>query len=546
MAPTLKNDASAKAPRGSAVAFEPTDAVGKSERWKTAALAERYYESKQYEGLWDWYAKKPLRLRKPRIIVPLFRTTINRLASFIWGGSRLPIVSVVPNPSTPDDDIGPVIEDEDAKQLSSFVQVLIEAGRLERCMIEVTKKALTTSSCAAILGVTSGNIVYQVESGKHCTPTFSKSSPNVVEKLEIVYHVEQDEPNAAGTITKKKYWYRRIVSSELDVTYNLVPYVKGRSPNWDLYGTDPEKTYKHGFGFCPVVWFRTIPTCDDPIDGRMVIDPELFSMVDRLNYGLSMRDRAMEFFSDPQWIRKGVSRGEREALAKTPGNVWDLEKDAEVSIVEMTGAGQDAVTEHLKDLRQRWCEAVGVVIDQNDNVRGDISGVVLEYLYAPMIALTSELRLDLGNDGYLVLINMLLRMTASIIERGEDLFVNGARAATKLMQAAQLGGPWQPFRMRIEWAPFFAPSATDIFQRVQATTTAVQGGLISGSTGTTAMQAVFPVKDLETEREAIEKEKAEQGELMSQMSGVSKAWQTRKAGTGLPKGKQGSEKPGKA
>lgn len=521
--------------------------VKRSPRWARAERAEQYYDSQQYDGLYPWEARKPLKLRKPRIVVPLLKTTIKRLLSFTWGGSRFPSITIdhdAEDDAT--DDVGPVLDKESGEKLTKYARRFVKEAGLEYCIREASRKAVLTSSCAVILGVRDGgHFEWKIESGKHCTPTYATTGDRAaVDKLEIVYVIEKPEPTASGGYKIQSYWYRRVVDTMRDVTFQLVPYRAGTVPLPEQWIEDPENTVDHGFGFCPVYWLRIAPENNDDIDGSMLIDPELYSMIDRINYGLSSRDRAVEYFSDPQFLRIGVEQGERDKWARNPSAFWDVEKENDVKILEMKGNGQETTATHLKDLKAMWCEAIGVILDKAETIKGDISGVVLEYLYAPMIAVAADLRHDLGEQAFAGIINIAFRIVVSLAKRKETVLIKGTTQATKLMIAAQINDEWRPFGITIDWQPYFAPSATDVNMRVQSSIAAKEGGLITQRSATQYIQGPFSIEDLDGEIDQLETEKAAAQEdmidMMHQTKGPPESAPT-------PKNKQGAqEKPGRS
>jgi hypothetical protein len=374
---------------------------------------------------------------------------------------------------------------------------------------EYSRKALVTSSCAVLLSLKGGRLCYYVEDGKHCTPTWREDNPRQVESLDICYQFERQEQIAGSQQSRTvKYWFRRIIDEQNDTVYNIVP-VTGAMPVWTV---DASKSTSHGLGFCPVVWVRTLPMSSDSIDGCPVIDPALYRLLDRVNYVYSLRGRSVEYNLDPQWVRKNVPIAQRQGLQKSAGKVWDLEdqKDApaDIKLIEADGSGAVTASELLGDLRKRFSEAVRIVIADPDAASGrNISGVVLEYLHAPMIALASDLRKDLGDDALGDLINVALRMICVVKQRGEDVFIQGVSKAVKIMTTAQLGGPWLEFPVRLQWGRFFSPSGDEISMLVQSATAAKTAGLVSSAKATQMVADLFGVVDVGAELDTIDDEK---------------------------------------
>lgn len=520
---------------------QPAIISGLTARYSAANTAELYYDSLQYESLAPWDAEIDLRRRKPREVIPLYKTAIDTLHSFIWGGARFPRVTIAPTRSDDDvgdDDIGPRLWDDDAAALTTFVQELLRAAKLDRCVGEYSRKALVTTSCAVLLSVREGRLCYYVEDGKHCTPTWCSDNPRALESLDICYQFErQEQINGTQQVQTKKYWFRRIIDEQNDTVFQIVP-VTGASPVWVV---DAAQSTTHGLGFCPATWVRTLPMSTDSIDGVPVIDPALYKMLDRINYIYSLRGRSAEYMLDPQWVRKNVDPMSRRDLVKAAGKVWDVEdtspdKKATVELVEAKGSGAQTAHELLADYRKRFGEAVRIVIADPDAATGrNISGVVLEYLHAPMIALASDLRKDLGDDALGDVVNLALRMVCTVVQRGEDVYIQGVGKAVKLMMTAQLGGPWLEFPVRLQWGRFFSPSSDDVTQAVAAAAAAKEAGLVSQQSAMRLVADLFAVTDVGAEADTIDDEKQQRMQDQMQVMKAQAAAQPQQPGQEPPK-----------
>lgn len=499
--------------------YQRNATLGTTERYREATDAELRYWSLQYEHLetWDEGLAKgvPLRGRKPRVVLPLFKEAIDGLERFVWGGHRFPAITVSATRQLDEperaDEIGPRLDHEQAGTLTRFTRELIRAGRLDRAIREASRAALITTSCAVIIGTRGGYLSTHVEAGKHCTPTFDPVRPGAVVELEVLYQYEREEESPTGGIRKRLYWYRRTVTTERDIVYKEVPVQVGVKPVWT---EDPEKSVDHRLGFCPVRWVRVLPDSTDPIDGRPVIDPALYPLLDEANYTVSLRNRSVQYNTDPLVARYGVPVGERDVVVRGGTRTIDLPGKPEggLDLVESTGKATEQATAHLVDLETRFRDAVQVVKANPEIATGKISGVVLEFLHAPMIALASDLRADLGDDGFVGLINLALRLCAVVTERGEDVWVQGVGEAMDILRAAQLRGVWLDLPIDIKWPAFFAPTVEDQKATVDTANAAKSGGLISAKTASAHVAEIFNVEDIEAEHELVEQEAAAQAD----------------------------------
>lgn len=487
--------------------------LGQSERYREATRAETYYWSLQYEHLEPWERGGdgvPLQKRKPKIIIPLFREAVTQLEAFVWGGHRFPSVVAQATDGDLDDDFGPAIGADDAIALTSLLARLVQHGRLDRAIQEATRSALVTTSCAIILGARGGHLTAHVETGKHCTPTFDPEHPGRILSLDILYKVQKEEDGGNGALVRRWYWYRRTITDTDDIVYREVREVRGMAPTWT---PDPERSVKHDLGFCPVVWVRTMPDSTDEVDGRPVIDPALYPLLDEINYTVSLRNQAVQYGANPQPVRKGVTDEEsRVMLRKSPGVVWDLPADGEFTFAEIDGSGAERAGEHLADLERCFRDACNIVKADPEMAIGHISGVVLEFLHAPLIALASELRTDFGDEAFCRLLNLALRLCVVLTQRGQDVWVPGIRAATRILQASQRAQVWLDVPLAIRWPSYFPPTVDDQAKVVQSAVQAQQAGLVSQRTATQHVAEVFGVENLDAEMEQISREQGEQAD----------------------------------
>lgn len=516
------------APRDVQQFLTQNQSFGTSQRYRDAARAEFYYWSLQYDGLQSWNASAPVNQKKPRIIIPLFKTAIDTLTGFVWGGSRFPKIVVQPTRRDDDgldsDDVGPELTADDAKDVNTFVNAMIANGKLDRTAVEYTRASLITTSCAVIAGVKGGNLYVKVEPGKHCTPYFDQDNPRALASLEILYQFEREESTGLqGPSVKCLYWYRRVIDAKNDTVYKPVKVQNGMFlPDWVA---DPNLSVKHNLGFCPVIWVRTLPVSTDAVDGQPVIDPALYSLLDRVNYTVSQRDRAVEYQQDPQIVTQGIPKSERGMFRKGSGQLWHLDKETKVDILELKGSGQDTASNHLLDLRSRFLEACRVVIIDPAFLKGtrDVSGQVLENLYAPMMSIAHDLRLDFGTDAFVDLMNICLRVCVTVTDRGDDVWIPGAQKITKLMKKAQLRGIWLPVPITLKYPMAFTPNAQDQQFKVATATQALAAGIIDKATARQYLSEDFEIVDIDAMGEQADQEKQDDMQAMADMMPVASA-----------------------
>lgn len=491
-------------------------AKGDSERVRRATLAECYYQSTQHDDKEDWYNNAvPIRARKPRIIVPLFRMAIEKVDRFLWSGHRFPsvVVGATKDEDGNDNEIGPIVDKEQAEILTTFAAALIKAARLKTAIREATTKVLTTTSAAIIVGVQAGYLNAQIEVGKCCTPTFSPLNPREVESLEIKYKFPRQESIGLGMTRLKWYWYRRVIDGQRDVTYEEQE-VSEFQVEPETWTEDPAQTFFHGFGFCPVRWVRSFGDSDDPVDGKPMIDPALYPMLDAISYTVSMRQRAVERDCDPKQWAAGVEDSELEGSDK-PGKFLTFENpQAKIGYVESQGAGVQRAADQAKDLTTAFREITAVVNASTEVNEKNVTGVALQMLYAPLIELASDLRVDLGDEAFCDLVSLAMRICVTVVQdHGEMVWVPGVKKATEILKSAQRAGVWLDPQIDLKWPGFFVESEQDKQFRITYTMAASGGKrLISQKTATQHIADTFDISDAAAEADAINEEDEEAAE----------------------------------
>lgn len=489
--------------------------MGVSQRYQDATKAELYYNGQQYADMPDPDdSSVPFRSRRPRVILPLAKEAIDAIVRFTWGGHRFPRLRIEPTRGVDEadrkGDVGPRLVPEDALMLTRFARALEHVAKLPQVFKVGSLKAAIGRSAAVVLGIRGGYPVSHVEPGKHCAPTFHPDIPGRLSQLEIQYQYPKEIELATGMIKVIPHWYRRTITATDDTVYVEVPVVPGAQPQWTV---DPEKSVKNDYGlpYAPVVWLRTMPQDDGDIDGQPVVDPQLYALIDDVNFTVSQRSRALKHVTDPQTVLTGVDGSDGDFL-KSPGMPWFLPKEGEAKFLELTGTGIQRSTEHVEHLSDAFRAACSYVKANPDTTSGHLSGVVLEFLHAPMIALAADLRHDFGDAGYCQAVAIYLHMIANLVSAGQSVWIPGVGQAVDIITKAQLAGPWMDPPVRLSWAAWFPESEQDKQVRVQTAVAAKQAGAIASDTMVRDIGEVFGVEDAQAEIDKIESDKSNQPE----------------------------------
>lgn len=149
------------------------------------------------------------------------------------------------------------------------------------------------------------------------------------------------------------------------------------------------------YDFCPVFHCQNLPA-PDTFYGLADLEPDLIDVNEAINFTLSNTRRIYRIHGHPQTWGKGFGQTE---IRRDPSKVLVLESDkGELANLEMQGdptaglAVQKNLTEAFHEVARIPEVASGKVEDI-----GQLSGLALQILYAPLIELTQTKRLTYGD-----------------------------------------------------------------------------------------------------------------------------------------------------
>jgi hypothetical protein len=505
-------------------------------------LLGAYFDSTQYDGKPDFFTGEkangevvPLRERKPIIIYPLAKNAVQQVVRFCWGEGRFPKLKV--EPVTAADAVGAVgLDENEAAELSKGIAEIIKRWRVRSVMRQVMTTALARRSSCAVFSVRQGRVVIDTPDPHVCWPVFQGGHPDGdVASLTICYQTDMMVEDPKLGLTYKRVWFRRDYDETRIIEYKPVEVRAGQKPDWRV-----ESFVDHGFGFCPVVWFRNLPASSDALDGQSLYE-EMFDEFDALNFAYSQRHRGVHIFGVPQPWETGVAdddgpeadgrraessaagfqkfpgvakkSGAMKASARrmAPDAMWSYQNDkAQVGLLEVSGAAFDTATKHVDDIRARCNEAMSVVLAGLDNAMGkgtEVTAKLLTLLYAPLLSLVDELRdACWWDDGLLKLLSMCMRIL--IATGGEGMLLPGAKKLADLagrfvVETTDGRQMWMPPTITPIWGDYFTPSAAEVTADVTSAQLAKDSGLITAKTGTQFVAPHFGVEDVAAEVEAV-------------------------------------------
>lgn len=510
--------------------------TSKGARYRELERYDRYLKGTQYQGRPDFFTGRkangeivPLRERKPVIVYPLPRNGVREAVRFTYGEGRFPALQV--KPVDAEDAVGSLaVTADEAKAIEKGISECAEQSHLRSVMRTILENGLGKKTAVAIVCVREGRFFVDMPRAQDCSPSFKDGDPTLaVTGLTVCYeHDKEIADPKSGEPKIVRHWYRRDITETHDIRYRDVPVVQGVRPNWEI---DTEQTREHGFGFCPVVWYRNLPEAEcGSIDGTSLLDGN-FEEFDALNFALSQRHRGITFFGVPQPYETGVEDDdgpeatERTAISETsysgkaapfggvcatsparatsPDRIWSYRSaNVRVGLVETTGKAFEVATLHVDDISARIKQSMGVVLANAADVlgKGDMSAKFLALVYAPLLALVDDLRDCSWANALEPLVAMMLRIVAVLdgkgllISQGEKL-----AAILKKRTVTTASGPvWVPPRITPAWGAYFSASNDDIKIVVETAAKAREAKILSAKDATAFVASVVGIRDVET------------------------------------------------
>lgn len=551
----------------------------KSPRYLRLERLEQYVEGTQYQGRTPWLSEDPkaapLLEREPCINDPIVKDAIGDMVDFMCGQDRFPYLSTSDGDGDDedlDDDWG--LAEDESERLERWTNgALSKTAMLRHHLPEALRTAMRGSSVAVLACIRDGLPAIIAFPAKWCTPTLNTSGKCTRLVITYPYIVEERDPLDYKRWIEVCYVYRRVIDDQSDTVYlPALGREDGHEPNWQ---PDLTQTVVHGLGFCPVHWYAFDRSTDHAghIDGHAV-HKYLTDEVDALNFSLSQRHRAALYTGDPQIYETGVGgmtqpapggRPARSMMAigagtpgqspigtwnvggsqgstsrkKGPGVVWRYpEPESKVGMLALPAGALDGITLNSDDIRKKIVEALGVVIVDPNNAKtfGALSGKAMAFMFARMIARADAIRMEAGNNLFLPVIDMLLRLCHAVGKSNpRGLRIPGIRKVlpilAKFEQAEEYNTPaldgtitkaqraaWFGPRLELEWGAYFQASAEEENFLISMCVAAYSAGLMPLDVIVEKLRSVFSFGSAEELIAKIEEEKArKQQEAVEQM-----------------------------
>ncbi len=294
--------------------------------------------------------------------------------------------------------------------------------------------------------------------------------------------------------------------------------------NPDLYGGWKIRTRgANPFGMIPLMGVYNL----DPDDGVGIGDAwGLFRVVDRVCLTYHLMDRGNQFDSAPSTVFLDVDTEQGEIdRPLAPGQPLALKsdrapvgeegpKEGRVLLLEPQGKARPHMLDYAKDLRKQIVLGMGSVeLDEAEiTSHGNLTQVVLETVFSPLLEATELKRKTYGDDG---LEPFLERLAIGLSRAGVK--VPGVERLSD--QAGQRGrgrslatgeGDEQEGDVQLRWPPHFRLGEQEKTVRAARVRDEVESGLLPADRGVGIIAALEGFPDVSAVRAELEKERAAQ------------------------------------
>jgi hypothetical protein len=436
---------------------------------------EKWVAGTQYDGRDNWWTdEKPLWERAPCIVYPIVQIAIQSNVDLCLGDNRFPSFSMKPGEDEGTEQNG--LGEEASAAIDRFLAEYHKLCRFKSHARDAFSAAQGCGTAVAIHGARGGVPFADLFPAKWCTPKLGSSGEAL--SLEVKYPYLEEYRNAHGKWAVRTKLYRRVIDAQNDVTYLPADAdERGIEPNWSA---DPDQTFSHKYGFCPVIWYPFMRGCVpvNVIDGK-AIHAHVTDEIEAHDLALSQRHRGA-LLSEPQACEIGVSPGYnptelgRTAAAigtktggpvsadnpvtsmftgggktsparkKGPGYVWQYtDNQSKVQYLCYPADALKAQTDNAADLQRKLQESLAVVMLGPDEIKAvhNLSGKALEAMKQKQIDRCDQFRCDLEDHFFLPSCNMQLRIAAKL---GASLRVPGSAEAAKILKKFEVADVARP------------------------------------------------------------------------------------------------------
>ena len=437
----------------------------------------------------------PYRFRRPSAPYHLFRVVVQRFTSLLFAEARHPRVTC------PGDQ-----EKED------FANGIIETARFWTAFEEARNYGGACGGVPVAFSFVENKPVVEVLEPFYCWPKFKSRTTMELEKVEVRWMFPADERDAKGKWQTVRYWYRRIIDAESDTVWDAVRVPQDKSgedtePDWFAPQNEPVVS-RHGFGFCPVKWIQNTKVTGQP-EGEHDCTGAL-EMIDRMDHLLSQGLQGVDLNCDPTLKFENVGESKIPPVDKGSYAAIKVPKGT-VGYMEMAGSGPKTAMEWVQALRGWVLEMCQCVLEDPDAGGVQQTATQVVKRYASMHAKAGKLREQYGQNGFLPLLEMIIRAARKLAAgrpagEGEPAGIIRSQLQVNPKVVKQADGtqilvprllPVQESGALLQavWPEWFDPSPQDALQATTAASAGVSGGLLDLEHAVKYIGPFFRVED---------------------------------------------------
>lgn len=428
---------------------------------------DAYYESRQYDHLYDWEESSkrgqyvPTRKRKPRLQFNFAKALSDRITAKLIGKNVFPQFQVEDDPMTED-----------------FIQAVVRASKLSHRLLDPIRRMCVTGSVLVRFYVEGGALKVTHYPSKYCYPGFFPHGELSFCKIQYVYE-DVDDLDERGKPRQK--WYRLDLGPMQDTLYDNPEYKPNVEPQFTVVEAN-----EHGLGFVQAEWFRTTVQNHSP-DGDSVIE-DILGFIDELNYSLSQSSQAVSYNQDPILAIKNMDEDEMDQLIRTSSKAWNLGREGEAQFLESTLKGVQTAMDFRDKVRLSVQDIARIVLLDPEKMVGHAqSAKAMEVLHGPLIELINELRPVVEEK----LVTLVQKMAVTVLVLARQ----GAFIPLRIPE----GFVPKSLNITLSWPPIFPLTMQDLQQKVSVVSSATGANLLSRETGTKWLAKDFGVEDVDEE-----------------------------------------------
>lgn len=389
----------------------------------------------------------PLRDRRPSVIYGIPGIVVDRSVGKLFGDKHWPKFHTSEN------------------DITRHLQELSLKSGLQGVMSEAAYWG-SLGSVFVFFSIVNKKVLYEVWNAKFCSPRYDMERE--LEEVLILTPLMGYDISALGYEVKAEdiecmYFLPKRITKTEEIGYNPIKCDEYTAEK-DLVKND-KRSVTHNLGFVPGVWIKNFVRTAGLDAPATFGHPSVLTMSIEIDYQLSQCGRGLKYNSDPQLLIKeppadpteGNSLGlfpVQSTMVRSTSNTLFVGPEGDASLLEISGEGQKAVLEYVKQIRQYALEMARASRKDPDHSYGNMSGRAMEILEEDLISLASDLRLSYGEQGLKPLLVKILK-------------------AQKKLKLVEFDVESDEFSIDLMWGNWFDPTPADLVQLEQALTNAV-------------------------------------------------------------------------